>query len=297
MKKCNICNSDLKLFIESIKDYEYGVDYDTKIMICDNCALITQSKMFSAGDIPELYPDNYLAHSDASGKKDSIYGRLKNILANSTIRSIANLIPNNGCLVEIGCGNCHLLEKLALLRPDVRLIGIDIVDIEPEKKMIPNFTFLHGQFEAFSFTDIDVNLFYFSNLIEHVPDPYLFLSKCLRSLGKNGCIMGITPNHNSLDRVILGKYWAGYHYPRHINVFNHKNIKLCLEKIGFQKIEISGGYSFWYISLRNYIFGRGGDWNRGIMFAVITGLFLPLDKFLNLFWPHGSMTFRAYKQE
>lgn len=132
-------------------------------------------------------------------------------------------------------------------------------------------------------------------MIEHVPDPQAFLAKCREVLKPDGRIIMVTPNHLSIDRFLFGKYWAGYHFPRHTYVFNHQNLSAILEHVGFKDISTKGSYSFWYLSLANRLLDLPGTKKRGLGFAAITALFLPFDMLFNLFRCHGSMTVRARK--
>jgi len=162
---------------------------------------------------------------------------------------------------------------------------------------LPHFTFLHGQLEEVDIPEESVDMIYCSNLIEHLADPTLFLTRGLRMLKPGGLLYGVTPDHLSVDRYLFGKYWAGYHYPRHTFVFNHRNLPMLFEKIGFLKVQTKGSCSFWYLSLANRLLKLPGLKKRGLGFAAVTALFLPLDLMLNLFTCHGSMTFTAQKSK
>jgi hypothetical protein len=122
-----------------------------------------------------------------------------------------------------------------------------------------------------------------------VADPPRFLAKCRAILRPGGVIVGVTPDHLSLDRHLFGRYWAGYQYPRHTFVFDHRNIRTLLERAGFEIVRITGSHAYWYLSLANLLVERPGSKKRGL--ATITALFAPLDFLINRFRVHGSMTF------
>lgn len=288
MSQCLLCDIPLEDLCTDIVDWEYGVKWPSNLMKCPDCGLVTQSPSVQANEIESLYPNNYMAHSAASGSK-SIYGKLKSYLANRTAKRIANTIPPNGTFLEIGCGNGQLLETLASLRSDVELIGVDIKQTGIDQ--LSNFAFHHGQFENVDIEQKSIDVIYCSNLIEHVPDPLIFVRKIFQSLKTEGLLLGVTPDHHSLDRFLFGRYWAGYHYPRHTFVFNHRNIVTLLQRSGFDRITTRGSYSFWALSFANRFIELPGGKKRGLLFALITAAFLPLDLIINLFRCHGSMTF------
>ena len=290
MTKCLLCGNSMEVLVEAIRDWEYGVPWNSRLVMCVNCGLVVQQPPICPEQIAELYPDNYLAHSPAS-TSTSLYGRLKSLLALRSAKNIVRHVPSGGTLLEIGCGNGHLLRTISGLRPDIRLVGVDIKKVEMSD--LPNFVFHHGQFENSDIPENSIDVVYCSNLIEHVPDPVLFAEKIHSSLRAGGVLIGVTPDHLSIDRYLFGRFWAGYHYPRHTFLFNHQNIRYLLTQAGFQNIEVHGSYSFWYLSLANRFVELPGTKKRGVAFALVTALFLPLDLLINLFMCHGSMTFTA----
>lgn len=286
---CPNCAGELAAFINDIEDWEYGVAWRSRLVICRRCGLVRHDPPVRADEIERLYPRGYMAHTPASRSR-SIYGWLKGLLGRAAARTVARHIPVGGSCLEVGCGNGSFLALLAQARPDAELAGVDIVHLGVT---LPRFTFYKGQLEQIDFHDRRFDVVYCSNLIEHVPDPFVFLRKCASLLRPGGVLYGITPDHLSLDRYLTGRYWAGYHYPRHTFVFNHSNIAEILGKCGFEGVRIRGSYSFWYLSFANRLVTLPGTKRRGLLFAAVTALFLPLDLLINLFRCHGSMKFVA----
>jgi SAM-dependent methyltransferase len=296
MSACALCGigatSDrqpsLSPLIRDIQDYEYGVPWRSELWACAGCGLVTQEPRVAPADVPKLYPSTYLAHSGSS-RAQGLYGRLKSILGRREAGLLARHVPRGGRVVDVGCGNGKFLSVLHDLRPDIGLAGVDIADVGITG--LPDFTFYHGQLEEVAIEQSSFDAVYCSNLIEHVPDPLVFLRKCHEILKPGGMIFGITPDHLSLDRYVFGRYWAGYHYPRHTFIFNHRNIRAILERAGFEVVQVRGSHAYWYLSLANVMLERPGTRRRGLAFAAITALFAPLDLLINRFRVHGSMTF------
>jgi ubiquinone/menaquinone biosynthesis C-methylase UbiE len=293
MPACIQCGSKLKPFRSQVRDWEYGVVWNSTLASCESCGLVTHDPPIRAEQIDALYPSNYLAHTPASNSS-SLYGRVKALIGSSTARRVARHIPAGGSCIEVGCGNGAFLKILSEVRGDVELAGVDIRDLGLGD--IPGVTFHDGQLEDIDFSGKRFDAVYCSNLIEHVPDPFRFLSKCAEILKPGGVIYGITPDHLSIDRYLFGRYWAGYHYPRHTYVFDHKNIVQILERCGFVDVRVKGSYSFWSLSIANRFVQLPGTKKRGVLFAAIAALFLPLDVLINLFRCHGSMSFVARAQ-
>lgn len=285
---CANCRHALEPLVDDIQDWEYGVPWKSRLVICGHCGLVTQDPPVRPEQVPLLYPDNYLAHSPASASR-SVYGRLKTLLGKRNASRVSEKIPPSGSCLEVGCGNGSFLALLGELRADIALAGVDIRDLGVSG--IQQFTFYEGQLEDIDFAGRRFDVIYCSNLIEHVPDPHRFLAACTAILNPGGVIYGITPDHLSIDRYIFKRYWAGYHYPRHTFLFNHDNIVQILERAGFDEVDVRGSYGFWYLSIANRTVELPGTKKRGLAFAAVTAALLPFDLAVNLVRCHGSMRF------
>lgn len=179
MSACIVCGGSLEAFTDRVRDWEYGVDWSSSLVRCVSCALVTHSPPVKASDIAGLYPDNYLAHSAASGG-GGVYGWLKQRLADRSTKAIDRYLPGGATMLEVGSGNGHFLAQVARQRPDVQLIGVDISD--PGHLDIPNYRFLHGQLHEVELEPGSIDLIYCSNLIEHVADPIEFVDICVSLL-------------------------------------------------------------------------------------------------------------------
>lgn len=291
---CVNCSSIPQPFIEDTQDYEYGVNWSSKFVRCNECGLVTQQPRIHNEDIPKLYPDNYFVHS-ASSKKKGIYSILKKRVDDSKIKRLSDYLPENGTIIEVGCGNGGFLLALEQARPDLNPIGIDIVD--PGTLGDSNVTFYAGMLEEQSIESGTVDLIFFDDLLEHVEDPVKFLETCHRLLKPNGVIFGITPDHASLDRLLFKKYWAGYHYPRHTFLFDHHNIKQILHKAHFTDAKLKGSNGLWVKSIKNITMTLPATKKRGVIHYGSMIAFYPLDLLINLFTCHGEMSFIARKGE
>jgi len=85
--------------------------------------------------------------------------------------------------------------------------------------------------------------------------PLTVLKSCREHLEKGGRLVLITPNANALELSIFHKYWAGFHSPRHIYLFNDDNVALLKERGGFSQIGVEpvSDPGQWAISLQNLL--------------------------------------------
>ncbi|MEO6683110.1 MAG: methyltransferase domain-containing protein, partial [Ginsengibacter sp.] len=70
---------------------------------------------------------------------------------------------------------------------------------------------------------------------EHVESPDKVLLGINRLLKPGGILLIVTDNTDSLDFGYFKKrYWGGYHFPRHWNLFNKKSIAKLAVKTNFE---------------------------------------------------------------
>lgn len=117
-------------------------------------------------------------------------------------------------------------------------------------------------------------------LIEHIKNPLPLLQSAKKLLKKNGVILITTPNNDSPIRKLMGARWSVYNTKSHFVFYNKKNLKLLLEKAGFQKIEVKID-SPRFLSL-GYIFSRLFPKSVNYQLSIVNCLPLPTDPFGDL---------------
>lgn len=272
-------------FETAIRDFEYGIERAAVYARCNQCGLVAQRPAVPADQIPDLYPADYQAFRKP---KKSLFAMAKRWLVRRDARAVlAAAGTPEPVILEIGCGNGALLEAIHLQNPKANVHGVDIMDLGLSDH--PVITFHAGQLEDVNLPEAGFDAIYFSNLIEHVVDPLAFLDRVRRLLRPGGAAILITPNHRSLDRYVFGKYWGGYHFPRHLYLFDQLTIREAVESAGLECQAIKGSYAWWYISIANCLFRESARRGRGLGFAAISAAMLPIDLAINLIRSHGSM--------
>ena len=234
--KCILCNSnDQKLMFKNIKDFEYETNKPVDYLICKMCSLISQYPLPESDLLLNFYPEDYRNYLPV---RENLFSELKKIQFNSLASKIAKYLNNKEAkILEIGFGNGQLLLALKDLGYK-NLFGTDFTNrVFPSlmdrgiKLQVSNVE------ESFSFNET-FDLIIMNNVIEHFLDPIKVLINCKNNLSKDGKVILITPNSNALEFSIFKNYWAGFHAPRHIFLFNNKNIKMLGDKLGYSKIEV-----------------------------------------------------------
>ncbi|MGC8765684.1 MAG: class I SAM-dependent methyltransferase [Brevinematia bacterium] len=117
-----------------------------------------------------------------------------------------------------------------------------------------------GSIEEVNLPEDSFSIVTMIEVIEHILNPVKAILNVYKSMKKGGVLLIQTANMAGLQAKIYGE---NYHYflPGHISYFNHKNLKMLLEKVGFEKIKIYGGVEF---GLLPKLLKSRGDFNSSL---------------------------------
>ncbi|MBN2019142.1 MAG: class I SAM-dependent methyltransferase [Sedimentisphaerales bacterium] len=139
-------------------------------------------------------------------------------------------------LLEIGCGVGRFL--LGCKNTGWQIHGLDISDkaVEMSKKLMPDDDFQIGTVEESKWPKESFEAITCWEVIEHVNDPFIFVSKIKELLTNDGIFAFSTPDWDNwlIRRNPRKNYWP----PFHNWFFSEKSIKALLERAGLKIIKI-----------------------------------------------------------
>jgi SAM-dependent methyltransferase len=143
-----------------------------------------------------------------------------------TIRldTIVRLLPAGDALriLDAGCGEGHLIERMRKARPDAAFFGIDITDVALKKarQRCPFATFRNVDIAATGFKPASFDVITCTEVIEHVPGYGRVLREFARLLKPGGTLIITFPNETlwTVARFLLGR--RPVRVPDHINAFS-----------------------------------------------------------------------------
>jgi len=300
---CPVCsavdNRDLPVLP---KDYEYQVEIadDFGIRICDACNSEFVWPRPSLDELRRMYPDNYYAYgTEMGGFWQAIYNmwcrsEAKRLLSLSTKRPLH--------LFDIGAGDCRRFKAMASAG-EFKFSGVEMNQEMAQAGCDAGFDISPGAFEEFDQTGRagTVDVLTINHVIEHVTDPYETMCKAHSLLADDGLFTGRTPKLNSTGHRYFGRYWSGYHFPRHLHLFSRESIELLLRKSGFREIEIVEELNlFPALSLQNFLLGKLGlplslEGGHSRIWTLLVFLTAPLSFFDYFFRRSDCMIFVARK--
>jgi 2-polyprenyl-3-methyl-5-hydroxy-6-metoxy-1,4-benzoquinol methylase len=215
-------------------------------------------------------------------------------------KKVAKYIGKTGNILDVGCANGAFLLSMKQFG-NYGLYGLDIKNTGMGFKENA-IDFQEGHLEELDYPDDFFDAIVMDNVLEHVPDPAVFMKKAVAILKPGGYIFGTTPNFRSIDRFVFRKYWGGFHMPRHLYVFDAKNLRMFMTKMGISAIRypLTANAADWSVSVQNFFRRkkkRQGKYNRAPYFSIVAMLFAPIAFLSSAFNMNGVMDFICQVKE
>lgn len=277
---CDLCGSAESNVLFEGCDRLHGKPGRFPVVQCCHCGLVYLDPRPDERLLAEYYPEDYSPFKSGTGLVD----RVKEALRRQEARKIAKLLPKNGSVLEVGCAVGDLLVPL---RDDQ---GMAVEGIEMSPHAVKAARERHGlTVHAGTVFDAPCHSEAFDavvmrHVVEHFPSARLAMERAARFLRPGGYIFITTPNHDSLDRRIFGRFWYDYDVPRHMAVFSVETLRKLLDDTGFDVVEVTHSLvpNDWIHSLCYVLGERWGDNSRLSRFFTIENPLLLL-----LFLPFG----------
>jgi SAM-dependent methyltransferase len=134
-------------------------------------------------------------------------------------------------ILEVGCGDCVLLEEF-------RNKGYDVVGVDPSPIAIRggkkrNIQVVPEFFPTEKYSK-KVDLIFHIHVQEHVPDPVKFLREQKKQLTENGLVIIAVPDAN--EGIESGDFSMAMH--QHLSYFDSESIKNTAEAAGLEVLEV-----------------------------------------------------------
>lgn len=293
---CPACDSrDFRYFDYDVPDYEYRIPYTPALLYCNRCGLIRHKSLPGYDKLGEFYPGDYLVYNRSfKAASNALYSKLKTMLYDMRAKKVAKLIGPTGNVLDVGCANGAFLLSMKRLG-NYSLYGLDIKNtgMNYEEHSID---FKEGHLEDLAYPEKFFDAVILDNVLEHVPDPSVFMRKVMAILKPGGYVFGTTPNYNSIDRFVFRKYWGGFHMPRHIYLFNPNNLEMFMKKMEASEVKfpVTANAADWAVSFQNFMRRKQkkrGRYKRAPYFSLVAIALAPIAFVSSLFKMNGVMDF------
>lgn len=210
-------------------------------IIFNESGIVANKKSFNTEELNNLYGNEY--ELNTSGGEEHIFFTKEGPISRSQVyfNWIKPFIHDNfKTLIEIGCGEGNVLEKIAKAFPGKNILGFDgsakAVELGKKKQLNISQKIFH---ENDLFPNADVYLLI--GVLEHIEDIKTFLLNIISALNKNGKIIICIPIQD----------YGGYDifFADHIWHFTIKQFELFLNKLNLKVLHVDSSHPV------NYGFG------------------------------------------
>jgi SAM-dependent methyltransferase len=233
---CCICGHDDAVPVAVGEDFEYHCSPDEFLaMRCRECGLVYLKLRPAMSELGRVYPPNYHAF-DFSSERYGLPHRVRRRLEARRLLPWARGLPPGGRILDVGCGDGF---HLGLLREfgskEWILEGVDASAWAVNAGRAKGLTIHHGTVQSAELPVSSYDLALLIATIEHVDDPPAVLRAVHSLLRPGGRVIIVTDNTASLSfRLFAKRHWGGYHFPRHWNLFDQRNLRLLATRTGFE---------------------------------------------------------------
>ena len=174
---------------------------------------------------------------------------------------LAELIPPNAEVLDVGCGDGKLAALIQQLRPDVKMQGIDVLVRDKTEVPIKRFDGV-----TIPFPDKSVDVTMFVDVLHHTEDPNVLLQEASRVAKKFIVIKDHTDDGFLSNVTLRFMDWVG-NKPHGVvlpyNYWRERQWKQAFEELKFEIVA-------WHKDLKLYPYGADLFFGRGL--HVITKL-------------------------
>jgi SAM-dependent methyltransferase len=221
---------------------------------CTTCRTLVLDPRPADAEIAGLYPANYISYS--FDRLNPVMRLARDAVQRGKTSVLAQLVPRGGTIVDVGCGTGALLRQVhRRYGSRFRLIGWDYAGPHLESLAPSGIEVVAAPIEP-QHAPQAVDAFVLNQVIEHVPHPDRLVSMLASALAPGGHLIIETPDVDGLDaRWFAGRYWGGYHFPRHMVLFNGQSLRTLVERCGLEVIETAhlASPAFWVQSIRYWL--------------------------------------------
>ncbi len=174
------------------------------------------------------------------------------------------LSGNKGSILDIGAATGYFLDLARRLGWET--FGIEISDYAAEVARQRGLVVKTGVIGEPLFPNNSFEVVTMWDVLEHVRNPRLDLTRAYELLRPGGVLVINTPNSGSLFARLLGRSWHLLVPPEHLHYFTPKSLTLLLEQIGFKVIKVSSRGKIFTLE---YIFHTLARWQGLVLWHKI----------------------------
>lgn len=202
-----------------------------EIVQCKSCKFVFTGEQFIESEYLQIYQSAF-----RSNQNSNLLLKAEEMRGSKLFKIISKIVPQNATILDFGCGNGGFLNALP---QSMSKYGFEVSKNPTHDLVDANIytgNFIKAVEEDGIFNGEKFDLITACDVIEHLPNPNLYL-KLLKSLLKpDGVIFITTPNCNSFTAKFFGEYWPMY-LLEHLWFFSPSTLKAWAKLEGLSLIK------------------------------------------------------------
>ena len=257
---CCLCGIEDAEPVAVGEDFEYRTAPDTFLAVrCKTCGIVFLNPRPAAEAMGRIYPDDYHAFAFEPGGYGVVYRVRRRLEARRLLKWCRGL-PADARVLDAGCGDgfhLELLRDFGQKNWSPEGVDADARAVAAAKRR--GLAVRLGQLQSLGLDQNAYDMILLIMTIEHVADPRGLLQTVRGLLKPGGRVVVVTDNSASPDaRLFGGRHWGGYHFPRHLYLFDAGNLAALARSAGLEPVRVKTALSpvNWVYSVRNLL----DDW-------------------------------------
>jgi len=150
-------------------------------------------------------------------------------------RIISMIGEDDQRIVDMGCGEGILLEKLVQRFPNRQLLGVDVMEENISICRQFNLPVMQNDVYQSSLATESQDVVIFMEVIEHLTQPEKAIAEIHRVLRPGGKLIMVFPNDGffKLARLLMFRLKEARYDPGHVRQWTHGDLKTMLSQMGF----------------------------------------------------------------
>ena len=205
------------------------------IVKCKDCGFVYVNPRVSTEQLSTIYQHNYFKNKDYgyAGYEQEKRLRVKNFQRWLNDAEIYFTKDEPVSALDVGCAAGYCLDVMK--SKGWLAEGLEL-DEEMSAALQQNgYTVSTTRLEEFR-TENKYSIITLFDVIEHIPDIDAAFNRLNYLLKKDGIVVMVTPNYNSLQRKLFGKRWFQYKPVEHIQYFDEKSLSYFAERNNLKMI-------------------------------------------------------------
>ena len=216
-----------------------GEEHSFPLVRCDQCGVFC---LFPAPDDAQLLRYYDTDYYGAPSKK--FVGPIAAVVAwfqGGRARQVAKYVPQQGRILDIGCGNGGFLRMME--QRNYLVEGTEWTEASARRAAMGSELIVHaGDLLTLDLPGRRYDAITLWHVFEHLREPFETLRVAHDLLDEGGVLFLSMPNHESWQARIFGTSWFHLDPPRHLFGFGPRSIRTVLSLAGFD-IESCGTFS------------------------------------------------------